>query len=41
MNSAIFLDRDGVIIENRSNYVRSWDDVFIFPQALKAPIQIQ
>ena len=36
MNSAIFLDRDGVIIENRSNYVRSWDDVFIFPQALKA-----
>jgi len=24
---AVFLDRDGVIIENRANYVRSWDDV--------------
>lgn len=33
---AIFLDRDGVIIENRANYVRSWDDVHIFPQALTA-----
>jgi len=34
MFPAIFLDRDGVIIENRSNYVRSWDDVAIFGQAL-------
>lgn len=33
---AIFLDRDGVIIENCSNYVRSWADVEIFPQALAA-----
>jgi D-glycero-D-manno-heptose 1,7-bisphosphate phosphatase len=33
---AIFLDRDGVIIENRDAYVRSWDDVYIYPQALKA-----
>lgn len=33
---AIFLDRDGVIIENRANYVRSWDDVDIYPQALRA-----
>jgi D-glycero-D-manno-heptose 1,7-bisphosphate phosphatase len=33
---AIFLDRDGVIIENRAAYVRSWDDVFIYPQALQA-----
>ena len=31
---AIFLDRDGVIIENRPNYVRSWDDVTIFTRAL-------
>lgn len=31
---AIFLDRDGVIIENRSDYVRSWADVAIYPQAL-------
>jgi len=27
MNAAIFLDRDGVIIENREQYVRSWEDV--------------
>lgn len=33
---ALFLDRDGVIIENRANYVRRWSDVSIFPQALTA-----
>ena len=33
---ALFLDRDGVIIENCSNYVRSWADVELFPQALAA-----
>lgn len=33
---AIFLDRDGVIIKNRADYVRRWDDVEIFPQALDA-----
>jgi D-glycero-D-manno-heptose 1,7-bisphosphate phosphatase len=33
---AIFLDRDGVIIENRSDYVRSWADVEVFPHALEA-----
>ncbi|MBI4314318.1 MAG: D-glycero-beta-D-manno-heptose-1,7-bisphosphate 7-phosphatase, partial [Chloroflexi bacterium] len=27
MRPAIFLDRDGVIIENREAYVRSWQDV--------------
>lgn len=36
MFPAIFLDRDGVIIENRSDYVRSWEDVHVFPQALEA-----
>ena len=36
MFPAIFLDRDGVIIENRSNYVRRWEDVHVFPQALEA-----
>lgn len=36
MQPAIFLDRDGVIIENRENYVRSWTDVAIYPQALAA-----
>lgn len=35
---AIFLDRDGVIIENRDNYVRSWADVEIFSQAVEALI---
>jgi len=36
MNPALFLDRDGVIIENQSNYVRSWEDVTILPGALEA-----
>lgn len=36
MDSAIFLDRDGVIIENRENYVRSCDDVVLIPAALAA-----
>ena len=36
LTPAIFLDRDGVIIENRANYVRSWEDVEFFPQALTA-----
>ena len=40
MKPAIFLDRDGVIIENRLDYVRSWDDVEIYPQALGALVKI-
>jgi D-glycero-D-manno-heptose 1,7-bisphosphate phosphatase len=36
MFPAIFLDRDGVIIENRSDYVRSWEDVSFIPGALAA-----
>ena len=36
MYPAIFLDRDGVIIENRPSYVRSWSDVELYPQALTA-----
>lgn len=32
---ALFLDRDGVIIENRAAYVRSWADVTFYAQALK------
>jgi D-glycero-D-manno-heptose 1,7-bisphosphate phosphatase len=36
MFRAIFLDRDGVLIENRSEYVRKWSDVKIFPEAIKA-----
>jgi D-glycero-D-manno-heptose 1,7-bisphosphate phosphatase len=34
MQPALFLDRDGVIIANRQNYVRSWSDVSIYPQAI-------
>lgn len=41
MFPAIILDRDGVIIENRSNYVRSWEDVHIYPQALRALASIK
>ena len=33
---AIFLDRDGVIIENRDRYVRAWADVAFLPGALAA-----
>ncbi|MBN2145974.1 MAG: D-glycero-beta-D-manno-heptose 1,7-bisphosphate 7-phosphatase [Anaerolineales bacterium] len=36
MFPAIFLDRDGVIIENRPNYVRSWQDVSLIPGVLEA-----
>lgn len=36
MHKAIFLDRDGVIIENRPNYVLSWSEVDFYPQALEA-----
>ena len=32
---ALFLDRDGVFMENRANYVRAWEDVAFFPQALQ------
>jgi len=41
MVPAIFLDRDGVIIENRPNYVRSWEDVLIYPQAVSALSRIR
>ena len=33
---AVFLDRDGVIIENRARYVRAWADVAFLPGALAA-----
>jgi D-glycero-D-manno-heptose 1,7-bisphosphate phosphatase len=36
MQPGLFLDRDGVIIEHRANYVRSWEEVVIYPQALRA-----
>jgi D-glycero-D-manno-heptose 1,7-bisphosphate phosphatase len=33
---AIFLDRDGVLIENKPDYVRDWSQVSIFPDAIRA-----
>src|SRR3972149_725423 len=38
---AIFLDRDGVIIENRADYCRSWEEVVILPGALQALARAQ
>jgi histidinol-phosphate phosphatase family protein len=36
MHPAIFLDRDGVLIENRSDYVRDWSQLKIIPEAIDA-----
>jgi D-glycero-D-manno-heptose 1,7-bisphosphate phosphatase len=33
---AVFMDRDGVLIENVHNYVRRWEDVEYFDQAFRA-----
>lgn len=33
MFPAVFLDRDGVLIQNRSDYVRDWSQVSVFPDA--------
>lgn len=37
---AIFLDRDGVIIENRANYVRDWSDVTFIGSAMEAMVTL-
>lgn len=36
LRPVVFVDRDGVLIENCSEYVRSWSDVEIFDQAVTA-----
>jgi D-glycero-D-manno-heptose 1,7-bisphosphate phosphatase len=36
MLPAVFLDRDGVLIENRADYVRDWSQVAIFPNIFSA-----
>jgi len=36
MFPAIFMDRDGVIIENRTDYVRKWSQVNFLPEAIQA-----
>ncbi len=33
---AVFLDRDGVINENRADYVKSWEELQLLPGALEA-----
>ncbi|NWG07470.1 MAG: HAD family hydrolase [Chloroflexi bacterium] len=36
MLPAVFLDRDGVLIENRADYVRDWSQVVLLPEAITA-----
>ena len=36
MFPAVFLDRDGVLIENRADYVRDWSQVTILPKTIAA-----
>jgi D-glycero-D-manno-heptose 1,7-bisphosphate phosphatase len=36
MAAAVFLDRDGVIIHNQEEYIRSWKDVAFYPGALES-----
>lgn len=36
MHPALFLDRDGVIVENRDHYVRSLADVVYYPSSLRS-----
>ncbi len=40
IRSAVFLDRDGVINQNRNDYVRSTEQLDIFPSALPALAQL-
>lgn len=40
MRSAVFLDRDGVLIENRPSYVRNWAEVAWIPGALNALVRL-
>lgn len=40
MFPVVFLDRDGVIIENRKNYVRDWSQVVILPKAIDAIVTL-
>ena len=41
MFPAVFLDRDGVLIENRSDYVRDWSQVAIYPMTYSALSRLQ
>ncbi|HVL91226.1 MAG TPA: D-glycero-beta-D-manno-heptose 1,7-bisphosphate 7-phosphatase [Actinomycetota bacterium] len=37
---AVFLDRDGVICENRDDYVKSWDEFVFVPGAARAVAEL-
>lgn len=41
LRPAVFLDRDGVIIENRDGYVRQMDNVAFIPGALEAIVRLR
>ena len=41
MTKVIFLDRDGVLNENREDYVKSWDEVKILPGAIEAVTKLK
>lgn len=41
MYPALFLDRDGVLLENNPTYIRSWSEARIYPQALTALARIR
>lgn len=36
MQRAVFLDRDGVLIENRADYIRDWSHVTLLPLTVEA-----
>src|SRR5207248_2660960 len=36
LKPAIFVDRDGVLIENRDAYIRKPSHILVFPQAIEA-----
>jgi len=38
LHTALFFDRDGVIVENREEYIRTWDDV-VFIQGVFSAMQ--
>jgi D-glycero-D-manno-heptose 1,7-bisphosphate phosphatase len=40
MDAGVLIDRDGVIIKNRPNYIRSWQQVAIYPQAIRALVRL-
>jgi D-glycero-D-manno-heptose 1,7-bisphosphate phosphatase len=40
MQPAIFLDRDGVVIENRTNYVQNWSQVKFIEKSLETLVQM-